>query len=302
MKILTSFFAFVLISIFFSVNSYSQIVERDWGGGYNDNMRPVTENSDIMEYDIYIYFLRIIENKFADKGSDYTSIPSIVYTNIWVQNVNARNSKIGYFELDGVRYDKKFENAFKESWEFPNPIQISPASVNSLQLKLFAVDPSASTSDGISYVGDRINLSDMSFPQYYIIADAPSTINVKSENDFTVKVANAKSVASAGFVLPLPDVLNLYFYTLKLPNHKSAFKTPVTTIPQVGGTWFSYDYLGKHVKSDYESGYFNLGEGAVVVKSAKSYPVNFLMKNVNMDLKCLVTFVNIAQKTYDFVP
>nr|MBP9095763.1 hypothetical protein [Ignavibacteria bacterium] len=77
---------------------------------------------------------------------------------------------------------------------------------------------------------------------------------------------------------------------------------PVTTIPQVGGTWFSFDYLGKHVKSDYESGYFDLGEGAVVVKSAKSYPVNFLMKNVNMDLKCLVTFVNIAQKTYDFVP
>ena len=291
-----------LTTLFITNTSYSQIVERDWGSGYSDNMLPVSENSETMEYDVYIYFVRLIENRFADKGADYTSIPSTVYTNIWVQNVNARNSKIGYFLLQGVRYDKKFENAFKEYWEYPNPIPISPASANSIELMLFAVDPITSTNDEIRYMGEKINFSGMSFPQYYIIADAPSTINVKSENDFTVKVANAKSIATAGFVLPLPDALNLYFYTLKLPNQKSAFKTPVTNISQAGGTWFSFDYSGKNVKVDYESGYFDLGEGAVVVKSAKSYPVNFTMKNVNMDLKCLVTFVNVAQKTYDFVP
>jgi hypothetical protein len=233
---------------------------------------------------------------------DYSTIPSIVYTNIWVQNINMRDSKIGYFTLDGVRYDRKFQNAFKEYWEFPNSLQVSPNGVSGLQLGIYTLNNLTGDTSGVNYSGERLSLDNMSFPQYYIVAEAPSTINVKSDEDLTFKVANAKFIRSAGFVLPEPDDLNLYFYTLKLPNHKNGFKTPVTTIPPPGGPYFTYVYPGKNIKADYEAHYFDTGEGAAVVKSVKSYPVNYKNTRFSLDVKCLVTFVNIAQKTYQFVP
>lgn len=299
MKYSTRFLVVLTFSLF-HLNVFSQIVDPGWGCSYGDNMNTtdVLKNGNSFEYDMYINFIRCIDNKFTEKGADYNSIPSSVYADVWVTNLTLTGFKPSAFILNNDVYVKQFENAFKEHWTLPNSFKLSPYETSSLQFVINIHD----TNGAIMLSGPPVSFSEMSFPQYFIIAENPNPVSVKSDDDWTYKVANAKYMAASGFVLPEPDALNLYFYTKK-GERTNAFKTPVTPIPTAGGTWFSFIYPGKNIHADYDAGYFNVGDAAVVVKSAKSYPIQVKINSTpNISLRTLVTFVNVSEKIYQMAP
>lgn len=232
----------------------------------------------------------------ADKDSNYNSIYSTIYSEVWGTNLNTNGFKVGNFTLNGVNYSQKFMDANREYWVHPEHYDFSPFETGNLDFIIYEKNRNGV---GVDPNGTKVRFNDMTFPQYFIISDAPDKIQVSSEQDFTVKVANAKYNQTSGFALPQPDALNLYFYTKK-GNRNNAFKTPVTFIPTPGGEQFSFTYPGKNVKYDYSVNYFDLGEGASVVKAAKSYEEILNLKGVRV--RCLITFVNIAERTYQYVP
>ncbi len=308
-------FKLLLISLIFlaflPVNLYSQLViDQGWGCSYGDNMiaTDILQNGETFEYDMYIYFIRSIENKFTQSNGDYNTIPSSVFAHVWICNKKTNNFRNGELSFrkgpEGgafTSYNKTFSNENKELWVFPNAIQISPYEAQNLIVNMTIREPDDTRPIAVRPSKD-ITFEGMSFPQYFIISEAPSTISVKSEQDFTVKVVNAQHQQRYALQLPVPDALNLYFYTFKAPSKENAFKTPVTFIPTSVGEPFTFVYPGKNVKADYEANYFDTGTGAAVVKSAKSYPMLFTFKEANLDLRCLVTFVEKSQVTYEFVP
>lgn len=300
----------VIILMFFAVSAFSQVnvVPKGWGCSYGDNMNPTDASKDgtSFEYDVYVNLIRRIDNKAIDAGSNYNSIPSSVYADIWICNKQVNHFKSGLIEIQpaswGTSYHfiKDFSNDHKEHWIIKDPLTIDPYLMENVMLQFLFPDPR----DTMAYGAHNLRLTDFSFPQYYMISDAPASISVKSLDDFTVSVSNSMSVPYAGRSLPAPDALALYFYSLKLPARISAFKVPIPTAPTIGGVPFSQVYPGKTVKESYDVHAFDIGEGAAVVKAAKSYEYRLIFKefNLDIDLKCLFTFVNVSQKTYSYVP
>lgn len=293
-----------------SAKSFSQVdvVPKGWGCSYGDNMNPTDASKDgtSFEYDIYIYLIRCIDNKAIDAGADYNSIPSSVYADVWICNKQVNHFKSGIMSLHPVwgevstLFIKDFSNDHKEHWIIKDPLIIDPSRIRETALGIGFPDPGSPN----VFRDYTIPFNNSSFPQYYMISQAPGSISVKSLDDFTVGVSNSMSVPFAGTSLVVPDALSLYFYTLKLPAAISAFKVPIPTPPTIGGSPFTMVYPGKTVKESYDVHAFDLGEGAAVVKATKSYEYRLLFKefNLDIDLKCLITFVNKSQKIYSYVP
>lgn len=289
------FFVIVLIFISISfINLYSQVINRGWGCAYNDIMNPAANSKDgsLNEYDMYITFIRCIKNKFAQKDSGYASIPSSVYGEVWICNKSITNFKPEMITLNQLEMNLEFQNENRMHWILSTPlVGIRPYDAQNLQMQI--------TYSGLEFT--NVNFNGMMFPEFFIISEAPSNISTNSEQDFTIKVANALQVRTSGFTLATPDAVSLYFYTIK-NGRQNAFKTPVNPVPAQGAPWFNFVYPGKNIKADYEAQFFELGEGAAVVKSAKSYPLTIQLKDIQTDLKCLVTFVVKAEKTYNYIP
>jgi hypothetical protein len=299
---------FVCLIALLPLSSYAQaVVPQGWGCAYNDNMNSVSGSSgDVMEHDMYITFVRCVDNKAIQKDADYNSIPSSVYADIWICNKQSANLNIGAIKLSitpsgpQTDYTKEISNDSREHWIIKDPLVISPYEIQNASITIGLVD----AQNPNNFRLHSIKLVNMFFPQSFMISEAPPAIDVKSESDITISVSNSMSYAISGLALPAPDAVALYFYTKKQPNKSNAFKTPVTTVPTVGGAPFTFVYPGKYIKSDYEASYFDIGEGAAVVKAAKSYPLQLNFKDAYIDanVKCLVTLVNKAEKTYQYVP
>ncbi|MBS1494160.1 MAG: hypothetical protein JST55_11645 [Bacteroidetes bacterium] len=281
---------------------------KGWGCEYGDNMNPTDASKDgsTMEYDMYIYLIRCIDNKAIDAGADYNSIPSSVYADIWIFNKQINHFKSGIMNLSPVSggvevpYLKDFDHNNREHWIIKDPVIINPYESRNIEVMIGFPDPQ--TPD--VYRNHIIPFTNYSFPQSYMISQGPATISINSLQDFTVAVSNSMSVPFAGASLPAPDALSLYFCSMKLPALRNAFRVPIQTIPTIGGAPFTIVFPGKTVKESYDAREFDMGEGAAVVKAVKSYEYMLTFKefNLNIDMRCLITLVDKSQKIYNFVP